>query len=112
AYGLVIYLISSQNDGHSTPKLLCAKSCVALKSINLLHLELCVALLLPPRLLYCADFTIVLAWIRSQPSQWITFVANQVAEIQSLTITDDCHVRSTDFLSRGVSISYLKDNEL
>ena len=54
---------------------------------------------------YWTDSMIVLAWDAS-PDRWKTFVANRVAEIQSLSRGDWNHVPSeenpADILSRGI----------
>ena len=54
------------------------------------------------------DSTVVLAWVKSDPSRWKTFVCNRVAEIQSLS--NPAHWRHcpgslnpADLASRGIS---------
>ncbi|XP_076230267.1 uncharacterized protein LOC143176322 [Nomia melanderi] len=127
AYGACIYLRSRDTAGQWTAALLCAKSRVApLKAISLPRLELCGAVLLanliqkvrtalhlvnPVEHLW-TDSTITLAWLRSMPSRWKTFVANRVSEIQTLTSVDSWkHVTSednpADMISRGVRLSVL-----
>lgn len=59
----------------------------------------------------------VLAWIRGDVSRWQTFVSNGAAEIQRTTkISDWNHVPTktnpADILSRGYSLSELKDSRL
>lgn len=123
AYGACIYLRSVHPDGHIFVKLLCAKSKVApIKNTTTLpRLELCACLLLAnlsykiqssldlkiEKYFYYSDSTIALAWIKSEPQRWKTFVNNRVAQIQRKT--DSCnwyHVRSAenpaDLISRGV----------
>ena len=122
AYGACIYLRSKNNAGRWTTRLLCAKSRVApLKTVSLPRLELCAAVLLANLLSKVrsalrdlsahehlwSDSTITLAWLRSPPTRWKTFVANRVAEIQSLTNPDSWkHISSednpADLISRGV----------
>lgn len=123
AYGACIYIKSLDILGNSQIKLLCAKTRVApLKTTTIPRLELCGALLLS-RLVqkvvnslnisfdehfYWCDSTIVLAWINTSASQLKTFVANRIAEIQSLTnLKNWNHVISgdnpADLLSRGVN---------
>ncbi|XP_076223029.1 uncharacterized protein LOC143174456 [Nomia melanderi] len=127
AYGACIYLRSRDTAGQWTAALLCAKSRVTpLKAISLPRLELCGAVLLanliqkvrialhsvnPVEHLW-TDSTITLAWLRSMPSRWKTFVANRVSEIQTLTSVDSWkHVTSednpADMISRGVRLSVL-----
>lgn len=55
---------------------------------------------------YWSDSMIVLAWLRSEPNKWKTFVFNRVAEIQSLSeLSVWRHVDSAnnpaDIVSRG-----------
>ncbi|XP_029054961.2 uncharacterized protein LOC114882244 [Osmia bicornis bicornis] len=122
AYGACVYLRSRNKTGQWVITLLCAKSRVApLKSISLPRLELCGALLLAQlvekvkvalnsvnvREHLWTDSTIALAWIRSSPHKWKTFVANRVSEIQTLTESGLWrHVSSgdnpADLISRGV----------
>lgn len=122
AYGACIYLRSISDDGHVEVHLLCSKSRVApLKTLSILRLELCGALLLAQltqKVLKCLPFmvdgvhlwtdsSIVTCWIRSCSRQWSQFVANRIAEIQRLTnIGSWKHVPSqenpADLLSRGI----------
>ncbi|XP_017797028.1 PREDICTED: uncharacterized protein LOC108578252, partial [Habropoda laboriosa] len=132
AFGATVYLRSKTVEGAWSTRLLCAKSRVApLKSLSLPRLELSGALLLA-RLVsyvkealqiefareYCwTDSTIVLAWLRAEPSRWKTFVANRVSETQSLTKIEAWHhVRSADnpadIVSRGIAVSALRDSDL
>lgn len=66
---------------------------------------------------YWSDSTIVLSWIAREPTQWKTFVANRVAEIQRETKDSRWyHVKSednpADLLSRGVNPDKLKHKKI
>lgn len=131
-YGACLYLRTGNDKGEIAVNLLCSKSRVSpVKKISLPRLELCGALLLarltqrvlPVLCLHVnsihlwTDSTIVISWITAAPTRWKTFVANRVAEIQ--TITNDCkwkHVRSeqnpADVLSRGINPHCLQQHPL
>ncbi|CAK9833693.1 hypothetical protein ANTRET_LOCUS10340 [Anthophora retusa] len=113
AYGSCIYLRSTNRQGEITVRLVCSKSRVApLKNISLPRLELCGAVLLSNlysattralphikinKVYFWSDSTIVLSWINSSPHSLKTFVANRVAEIQSVTVASQWrHVPSLD----------------
>ena len=120
AYG--IYFQSQNDAGRWTMRLLCAKSQVApLKTVTLPRLELCAAVLLANLISKVrsalrelsasehlwSDSTITLAWLRSPPSRWKTFVANRVAEVQLLTNPDSWRYISSkdnpaDLITRDV----------
>ncbi|XP_037959288.1 uncharacterized protein LOC119688691 [Teleopsis dalmanni] len=123
AFGAAAYIRAILKDGRIIVRLLCAKSRVApLKKQTLPRLELCAAVLAAelsarvksdlqekdqPVFLW-TDSEIVLSWINSQSSSFQTFVANRVARIQTLTLSEQWrHVRSkdnpADVLSRGLS---------
>ncbi|XP_045454347.1 uncharacterized protein LOC123663725 [Melitaea cinxia] len=123
AYGAVIYLRFTDHNGEIQVRLICSKARVApLKRISLPRLELCAAVLLsdlfrfvrdtyvdriPLSAAYMwSDSTIVLSWLRSHSSRWVTFVANRVSHIHDI-IPTECwhHVPSeenpADVCSRG-----------
>lgn len=131
-YAAVIYTRSEldvESTGHVA--LLCAKTRVApIKRISIPRLELCAALLLS-RLLKSvlksinpfirnfyafSDSTVALAWIRSPPHKWKTFVSNRTTEIQSVIAPNQWfHVRSADnsadCASRGLLPHELLDSD-
>lgn len=127
SYGACIYIKSVTLHGKCEIHLLAAKSRVApIKKISLPRLELLAAVLLVElthklklnlklsfdKEYYWSDSQIVLCWLRSCPSRWVTFVANRVTRIQELSnITDWHHVRSSenpaDIVSRGCNTSQL-----
>ena len=132
AYGACVYVRSLNADGDISVNLLCAKSrVVPLKSVSIPRLELCAAVLLSnivkkvcdciqinfSKLSYYTDSTITLCWIQGVPQRWKTFVANRVAEIQSLSnISDWHHVSSADnpadLISRGTTPKTLINSHL
>lgn len=125
AYAAAVYLRTKGNteDGGWRCSLIMAKTKVApLKQVSLPRLELCAATLLARLVRHIqaeltlgdrpihlwSDSTVTLAWIRGHPSQWKTFVANRVSEIQ--TALPDArwhHVAGVDnpadCASRGIS---------
>lgn len=131
AYGACIYVREESSEGKTQVTLLCSKSRVApLKKQTIPRLELCGAVLLSKLLaktkslnmnhqeciLWC-DSSIVLAWIKSEPSTWKTFVSNRVQEI--VRLTKDCnwhHVNTkdnpADLVSRGLTPKQIKDSHL
>lgn len=112
AYGAVVYLLSHSSHGGRVA-LVTSKTRVApSKTISLPRLELCGASLLAQLISSVkkalklpedtavrawSDSTVVLAWIKSHPSRWKTFVANRVTTIQEL-IPSSCwyHVPGTE----------------
>ncbi|XP_011858701.1 PREDICTED: uncharacterized protein LOC105556228 [Vollenhovia emeryi] len=98
AYAAVVYLKTVSKSGKITISLLTAKSKVApVKPLSIPRLELSAAVLLSrlicfvqcslrveiSRCVCWTDSTIVLAWLKQHPSQWKTFVANRVSEVQT-----------------------------
>lgn len=128
AYGVCIYIRSTDKSGQIHTQLLCAKSRVApFKQFTLPRLELCGALLLAKlsqrvkqalsinidAIHYWTDSTIALAWIKHSPEELQTFVANRVADIQRIAPEVHwAHVRSqdnpADIISRGTTPEVLK----
>ncbi|XP_071580955.1 uncharacterized protein [Temnothorax nylanderi] len=122
-YGAVIYLRIVTHD-RVVVRLLCAKSKVApLRSLTIPHMELCAALLLSKLIAYVRqvlqghltiddeyawlDAEVVLAWIRSSPQRWKTFVRNRVARIQDNVRASawghvDTESNPADHCSRGL----------
>lgn len=131
AYGACIYLRASKGQNHRV-LLLTAKSRVApIKTVSLHRLELCAAVTLAKlfksvkeslrvqinREVFWSDSTIALSWISSSPHELQTFVANRVAEIQSLTPQANWkHVSSednpADYVSRGELPGEFVKNEM
>lgn len=122
AYGAALYLCSVNEEGKRSVQLLCGKSKVApLKKVTLPRLELLAAFLLAKltntikntldveisKTILYTDSTIVLSWLKIEPSLLKTFVGNRVAKITELTdINEWKHVRSednaADIISRGI----------
>lgn len=121
AFGAAAYIRATLKNGRIIVNLLCAKSRVApLKQQTLPRLELCAAVVAAqlskriqtdlqiknlPTYLW-TDSEIVLSWINSQSTIYNTFVANRIANIQSLTLVKQWHHVSSkdnpaDILSRG-----------
>nr|CAI5818586.1 unnamed protein product [Callosobruchus analis] len=129
AYGCVIYLYSENELGENDCKLLCAKSRVApLHKVTLPRLELLAAHLLAKlskivrsaldirinEIRLYTDSTIVLSWLKIEPSQLKTFVGNRVAQILDKTdIRQWNHIKGTlnpaDIISRGANPQELLD---
>ncbi|XP_076661051.1 uncharacterized protein LOC143364796 [Halictus rubicundus] len=132
AYGACLYIRTTDNSGSIHAHLLCAKSRVApLSQITLARLELCGAVLLATlsqtvrnalthnidKTIFWTDSTVVLGWLKKQPSTLKTFVANRVADIQRKTdIQSWRQVRSTnnpaDLISRGTTAVEFNNNHL
>ncbi|XP_039746104.1 uncharacterized protein LOC120623888 [Pararge aegeria] len=123
AYAAVIYLrvIDSQMNVHV--HLITSKTKVSpIKQVSIPRLELCGAVLLAKLLNEVSnsmeiskenvhawtDSSVVLAWLRSHPSKWKTFVGNRVSEILTIMESNQwSHVVSkdnpADCASRGIS---------
>ncbi|XP_018307115.1 uncharacterized protein [Mycetomoellerius zeteki] len=99
AYAAVVYVRVETNSGEVTTALLISKTRVApTKQLTVPRLELCGALLLARLIsklqslsafngcnVYCwTDAATMLHWLSEQSSHWKTFIANRVAEIQSV----------------------------
>ncbi|XP_076301998.1 uncharacterized protein LOC143220157 [Lasioglossum baleicum] len=132
AYGACIYIRTIGKFGSIHAHILCAKSRVApLSQITLARLELCGAVLLATlfqttrnalthnidKTTFWTDSTIVLGWLRKQPSILKTFVANRVADIQRKTdIQSWRYIRSADnpadLISRGITAAEFNNNAL
>ncbi|XP_076301920.1 uncharacterized protein LOC143220059 [Lasioglossum baleicum] len=132
AYGACIYIRTIDKSGSIHAHLLCAKSRVApLSQITLARLELCGAALLATlfqttrnalthnidKTTFWTDSTVVLGWLRKQPSNLKTFVANRVADIQRKTdIQSWRYIRSADnpadLISRGITAAEFNNNVL
>ncbi|XP_077259746.1 uncharacterized protein LOC143896075 [Temnothorax americanus] len=132
-YGAVVYIRIVAEDGVLI-QMLSAKSKVApLKAITLPRLELCAAVLLSDLAEYIgnilrpkitidgtyawSDSEVALAWIRSAPHHWKTFVRNRVARIQSNTDIScwrhvDTKSNPADCCSRGLFPQELVDHQL
>ncbi|XP_068158458.1 uncharacterized protein [Drosophila tropicalis] len=130
-FGAALYVWVRYRD-HVSVHLLSAKTRVApVKTISLLRLELCGAVLLadlwasivpelpipPPTSQFWTDSTIVLAWFNKPPCSWSTFVANLVSSMSKSTSGQSwSHVRSednpADLASRGVSTAELSSSSL
>ena len=131
AYGACVYVESIMLNKNIACNLLTAKTRIApIRCVTLPRLELCAATLLAQlvdrvirimdinfeSVLLWSDSKITLAWIKSCPSRWKTFVANRVAEIHRLTDPKNWfYVNSknnpADLLTRGISFTELKDNK-
>lgn len=127
AYGACVYIRSVSDNDSITVRLLCAKSKVAsLKPVTIPRLELCAALLsarlcntvvdaikcTPMRVHYWCDSSVVLGWIKTDPSKLKTFVANRICEINELTESSSWRYIPTDLnpadlVSRGVDACQL-----
>lgn len=132
AFGACIYLRSRDSKHKHTSRLLCAKARVApIKPLTIPRLELCGALLgarlcqkvseslkckINKKIIW-TDSTVVLGWLKMQPSLLKTFVRNRVNEIQELTADYQWfHVPTSlnpaDMASRGVDPQVLNSSTL
>lgn len=105
-YAAAVYFVSIGANGHRTSKLILGKAKVApLKPISIPRLELQAAVLGSrlaqsvkhesdykiDKCYYWSDSKTVLAWIKSDPRAFKSFVAYRLAEIESLTTPVDWH---------------------
>ncbi|XP_062711534.1 uncharacterized protein LOC134289564 [Aedes albopictus] len=131
-YGACIYIRSEDREGRVQVSLLASKSKVApLKPLSIPRLELCAALLasrLHEKIIaafdmefsgsyFWSDSTIVIQWLKAPPRTWQTFVANLVAEIQTLSHGSHWqHISGNenpaDMISRGMSANDLVSSDL
>ena len=134
AYGACVYLNVKLASGVWKSSLVIARAKVApLKRLSLPRLELLGALLCARLIVYVkremklndndvdcncwTDSTVTLAWIQSPPHKWKPFVANRVAEIQSLVSPSQWrHLpgkdNPADLVTRGISAEELLQSEL
>ncbi|XP_028178737.1 uncharacterized protein LOC114366158 isoform X2 [Ostrinia furnacalis] len=127
AYGACIYMRTVNANGNVSVKLLCSKSKVApVKPTTMPRLELLGALLAarlcksvtdalrckPTRIIHWCDSSIVLAWLKHDPRQLKSFVANRVNEISEITNVSSWRYVPTsqnpaDLITRGVNTNQL-----
>jgi len=131
-YGAAVYIRSMDAAGKVSTHLVISKSRVApTKTVSLPRLELLAAViylrllkfvaeslcLKLDRVLCWTDSMVTLQWIRGSSSQWKTFVANRVAEIQSTWDPQHWkHCREednpADLIIRGLPLKVLAENSL
>ncbi|XP_073967015.1 uncharacterized protein [Choristoneura fumiferana] len=122
AFATCIYVKSITNLGEQSVNLLCAKDRIGpVNPISIPRMELCGALLAAQawaavtaalrkpitRTIFWTDSSVVLAWLKTDPSKLNVFVRNRVATITDLTSTSTWrHVPTAhnpaDLASRGV----------
>lgn len=132
AYAAVLYCRVVDNNGIVSINLVTSKTKVApIKQISIPRLELCAAHLLKnllkfvdstlklhsSRIVLWTDSTIVLSWLSAIPRTLKTFVANRVANIQSMKLDVQWkHISSAenpaDCASRGINPNSLVDHTL
>ncbi|XP_045495987.1 uncharacterized protein LOC123694566 [Colias croceus] len=133
AYAAVVYLKTVDTEGNTYVNVVTSKTKVApiQKEISIPRMELCAALLaaklisevaqvlqVPKDKLFAwSDSTIVLAWLRGEPSRWTTFVSNRVSEILTVLDSDQWNHVATDqnpadCASRGMSSGQLVHYDL
>ncbi|XP_072400991.1 uncharacterized protein [Diabrotica undecimpunctata] len=124
AFGACIYLVAQYSDNSLSSNLITAKSRVApLKNkLTIPKLELCAMELLSKlvhqmisilsdrvtidTINYWSDSQIALSWIKNPANSYMTFVANRVSTIQSLSMISmwrhiRSHLNPADMLTRG-----------
>ena len=132
AYAAVLFTRIEDDMGNVKVRLLCSKTKLApIKTISVARLELCGAHLLARTIngvqklfgdyevkYYCwCDSKIVLAWLKSHPSRWTTFVANRCSHILDLIPNVQwgyvpSGLNPADIASRGCRSSELRSSEL
>lgn len=132
AYVACVYVRVSNETGMAACNLIAAKTRVApIKMTTIPRLELCGALLASKLVVRCklalripeakviawCDSKIVLAWLATHPSKWVTFVANRVSEIQeAIPSRQWLHIPTkqnpADIASRGKPMEELKSCQL
>ncbi|XP_045541464.1 uncharacterized protein LOC123722956 [Papilio machaon] len=133
AYAAAVYVKARDEKGNYNVNLVTARTRVAPveKEVSIPRLELCAALLAAQLIsevsqvlkvskenLYAwSDSTVVLAWLRGEPSRWTTFVSNRVSEILTMMGRDQWNHVGTRFnpadcASRGLPAEDLKENML
>ncbi|XP_045542800.1 uncharacterized protein LOC123723621 [Papilio machaon] len=133
AYAAAVYVKARDEKGNYNVNLVTARTRVAPveKEVSIPRLELCAALLAAQLIsevsqvlkvskenLYAwSDSTVVLAWLRGEPSRWTTFVSNRVSEILTMMDRDQWNHVGTRFnpadcASRGLPAEDLKENML
>lgn len=132
AYGAVVYSKTTNGKGEVHIKILMSKTKVApQKTVTLPRLELCGAHLLAKlinkilsmnlvkwdHVFGWTDSQITLAWIKSSPNKWKTFIATRVSEIQRLVGPNSWRYVPTkenpaDCCTRGLTPSELLDHKL
>ena len=130
-YGGSVYLKVTEGDVSRVSLVISRARVAPLKKITLPRLELLGALLvarllvfvqraleLPAEVPYSCftDSTIVLGWIKADPSKWKQFVGNRVIEIHSLTNPSNwnhCEGKSNpaDLLTRGITAAELTESK-
>ncbi|XP_041451286.1 uncharacterized protein LOC121404934 [Drosophila obscura] len=130
AYGACIYARSFKDTADEV-HLLCSKARVSpLKTLTVPELELCAAFLLANLLpeirkmdtfdcpIHCwSDSTVVLSWLREEPSKFNVFVSNKISAIQQLTRGMDwryvpTEMNPADILSKGAAPQELLQSRL
>lgn len=131
AYCAVIYLVQQTSDNF-TSHIVCSKTKVApIQCESIPRLELCGAVMLcelmervsknlkisKERIHLWTDSELVLNWLHSHASNWVTYVANRVSKIQKVYNISywryvSTHENPSDIGSRGALASQLVDNLL
>ncbi len=130
AYGAVVYIQQTHDDGSSSTAIVIAKARVLpLKGLTIPRAELSAAFTLAKLMNYCSsilniqaltawsDSSIVLCWLRKSPTSLNSFVANRVRNTHQLIPQAQWrHVSSAfnpaDMLSRGLTATDLISSDL